>query len=355
VSRDALRRLLSPLWPLYALGADARRRLYDHRLLPVHETGVPVLSVGNLTVGGTGKTPLTRAIVRDLLDRGERPAILLRGYGGRGSTEPVPTWVETPPAGALDVFGDEALGHARALPGVLVRAHPDRVDAARRAVAAGATVLVCDDAFQHRRLARDVDVVCLDWTAPLDDGRLLPAGLLREPVAALGRADVLFWTRVPSSPGIAGEGDRARVRAAAGEIPEVRWAFEPGAIRRAGSREPARVREVVLLSGIGRPEGYLATATAAGLRVADAIAFPDHHRFDAGDLDRAEARRRELGADAILLTEKDEVRIPAGTRNGRLAILELACRPLDPVPDLLELCREARSPRPRPGDREREG
>lgn len=354
MSRDALRRLLSPLWPLYALGADTRRRLYDRGLLPVHRAGVPVIAVGNLTVGGTGKTPLTRALVRDLRARGEHPAILLRGYGALGATDPVPGWTGTPPPGALDVYGDEALGHARALPGVPVHAHPDRVAAAGRAVAAGATMLVCDDAFQHRRLARDVDLVCLDWTAPLGNGRLLPAGPLREPVAALARADVLAWTRVspdrPGDPGGGGAADRARARAAAGGVPEVRWAFEPGGIRRVGSDETTSPRRVVVASGIGNPAGFVATAREAGLEVVDEVAYPDHHRFRPAELEALEARRRELDADAILLTEKDEVRIPEDTRNGRLAVLELACRPLDPIPDLLALARRG-PPDARSGDR----
>jgi tetraacyldisaccharide 4'-kinase len=339
---DALRRLARPLAPLFGMGVALRNRLYDAGVLRVHRVDVPVIAVGNLTVGGTGKTPLTRAIAQDLLTRGESPAILLRGYGARGATCPVPGWTREPPPGALDTFGDEALGHARAVPGATVYAHPDRVASAHRAVRAGATVLVCDDAFQHRRLARDANLLCLDWTSPLGDGRLLPAGLLREPVSSASRATLLCWTRYRSDE-VGDEAARIRIRRIAHGVPEVRWRFLPGALRWAGDQRSASLRRVVVAAGIGRPASFADTCREAGLKVVRVCAFPDHHRFRPHDLERLEAMRVSERAEAVVITEKDEVRIPTGTPKGRMAVLELACRPEDALPDLI-------SPARRPGE-----
>lgn len=178
-SSDLLRGLLTPLSAVYGAAVAARNSYYDRVPSASHTAGIPVISVGNLTVGGTGKTPLTIEIVRRLRAAGRRPAILTRGYGAAGG--------ET---------ADEVLEFEVALPDLPVVVNADRVAgavAARRDH--GADCLVLDDGFQHRRLRRDLDVVLVDALDWCGGGRVLPAGRLREPLSSLGRADWIVITR----------------------------------------------------------------------------------------------------------------------------------------------------------------
>ncbi|MBI4878532.1 MAG: tetraacyldisaccharide 4'-kinase, partial [Planctomycetes bacterium] len=160
----------------YGLAVRLRNRAYDAGLLRARCAAAVVVSVGNLSVGGTGKTPLVAMLARAARAAGRTPAILLRGYrrGARRAAE-----------------SDEAALHARLAQGVLVVADPDRVRGAERALAAGADLLILDDGFQHRRLKRDLDLVLADARDPFAGGRLLPRGLLREPLSSLARAHAL--------------------------------------------------------------------------------------------------------------------------------------------------------------------
>jgi tetraacyldisaccharide 4'-kinase len=322
---------LVPLSPLYRAGVALRNAAYDAGIRQTHRAAVPVLSVGNLTTGGTGKTPITRALASQLTAIGERPAILIRGYRARGDLDPVPPWDAVPPVDGLARFGDEALGHARALPGVWVFAHPDRVTTATRAIARGASVLVLDDGFQHRRLARDGDFVCLDATRPFGTGGLLPGGDLREPPGNLRRADVIFWTRWSSG---------APTRSIEGK-PSVRWSFRPGRFRLAGGGEATPPETALLFAGLGNPAGFSRTAEEGGVRVVGLRAFRDHHPYDAREITGLENERTRLGAAALLTTEKDEIRVlacEAGRElaaRGHLFVLELIVEPVDPIDDLV--------------------
>lgn len=327
---------LRPLSPLYAAAIAARNAAYDRGWRRTLAVDVPVLSVGNLTTGGTGKTPIARALARDASQQGFRPAILLRGYRARGSSEPVPVWRDTLPEDALATWGDEALAHARALGGdAIVYAHPRRTDAAARAIVGGATLLILDDGFQHRSLHRDVDAVCLDWTVPLGRGGLLPAGDLREPPAALERADVLFWTRWREDE--AGAPLRERLRSCARSAVAVRWRHLPGRLRRAGSTEAMSLRRVVAATGVANARSVAETVREAGLELLAHDARRDHAPFEDKGLRTLDERVRAEGADAILVTDKDEPRVLSTDRGvllaraGRVAVLELRCEPMDDV------------------------
>jgi len=328
----AARRVLVPLAPLYGMAVAARNAAFERGLVSVSRVPVPVISIGNLTTGGTGKTPITRAIARELLAQGERPAILLRGYGAAGDPDPVPHWTASPPAGALARYGDEGLGHARALPGIRIHAQADRVASAWKALEAGCTVLILDDGFQHRRLHRDLDAVCLDAARPFGSGGLLPSGDLRERPRALQRADIVFWTRCQPGQGIDARA-RGFVRPGA---EEVRWRFAAGRVRRSGSElggaAPASA-SVLAFAGVGNVAAFARTASETGARVVSCRTFRDHHRYRGEEIATLEQERTRLGADALLTTEKDEVRIlscEAGralAATGRLYVVELTVEP----------------------------
>ncbi len=274
----------------------ARSGLYDAGLLPGRSIPVPVISVGNLTAGGTGKTPLTIAIAARLADQGETVAVLARGYGAARDGE----------------LNEELELVRRRVPRARVYAGSDRVASARRAVAEGATVIVLDDGFQHRRLRRDLDLLVIDATDPWGEGYLLPRGLLREPISAAARAGAIVLSRVEQA--------RTRVEAlkdrlrAVSDAPVATMRFEPTALRAlSGDEVPlAKLRgaNVVLLSAIGNPRAFEETVRSLGATVALAITHPDHHRFTPAEVGVALRAARETGSLAVIATEKDAVKIP---------------------------------------------
>jgi len=311
------RRLLTPLNAIYGAGITARNCLFDRGILEIVRAECPVVSVGNLTVGGTGKTPFTQEVCRRLQRMGARPAILMRGYRARGDVVPVQPWCDAVPEGGLERWGDEALAHARALSDVPVYALPDRRKAARIALDAGATVLVLDDGFQHRRLHRDLDIVCLDSSHPLGRGGLLPGGDLRESPSGLRRADLLVRTRWKPdlSPG---DGEETIQRWAA-NVPQVYCAFEPGELRVAGGSGLGSPQRVVSMAGIVDPNGFAQMLKSVGLEVVESHSFADHHHYSFADMKRLRDALRRSGADAVVTTAKDEGRILATAEGRELA------------------------------------
>ena len=287
---------------LFRTAVAARSGLFSAGLLPQHRVeGLRVLSVGNLTVGGTGKTPAVGWLARQLADRGCRVSILSRGYGRRGSR---PLRVETSHVAAE--VGDEPLLLARALRDVPVYVGADRVALARRAREEGADWALLDDGFQHRRLARDVDLVVVDAASPFGNGRLLPAGPLREPVSSAGRATAV-WLRCEQAD--------APVPAPYAHLPVIRARHVPDAVLDgAGVRCPlerlAGMR-VLAFAGLARPQGFFSSLEALGAEVVEARAFPDHHAFTAGELESLSRAAGRLGALCIT-TAKDAVRLPPG-------------------------------------------
>ena len=281
-----------------------------------------MVSIGNLRVGGSGKTPLVAHIARLLLDRGERPAILSRGYARRVSSDEVTIVSDgTRVLADLDHAGDEPLMLARALTGVPVLVGRDRHRSGRVAEdRLGATLHLLDDGFQHVELERDVDLLAISEDDLTE--RLLPAGRLREPLETAAVADGLLVTA-------SAEGGVARVARALGAhgagvftvsraLGPLRWVVPAG---------PLPVPEagpVVAVSGIARPERFHADLAAAGWRVAATVVFPDHHLFTATDLERVAATARQASASAVLTTEKDAVRLESHPLTGlRVAVVPL--------------------------------
>jgi tetraacyldisaccharide 4'-kinase len=252
--------------------------------------GVPVICIGNLTVGGAGKTPAAMAVAKLLNDAGRRPFMLSRGYGGRLAG---PVRVDPDVHGAAEV-GDEPLLLARVAPTVVAR---DRVAGAAAARAAGADVIVMDDGFQNPSLHKDVSLMVIDGRRGVGNGKVLPAGPLRAPLdAQLARAHALLVVGAPAG--------AAEVLAAARALPIFRGRLEPDA----ASLAVLRPCKVLAFAGIGDPEKFFATLADAGVDVRARQAFPDHHlyrRAEAADL-IARAEREGL---VLVTTEKDLVRL----------------------------------------------
>jgi tetraacyldisaccharide 4'-kinase len=310
------------LWPLgaaWGMGAAARVWAYRHGLLRRTRLRGAVISVGNLAVGGSGKTPVVALVASILQREGRRVAILSRGYGGsfRGTALLVSDGARVGADAAT--AGDEPVMLARSLPGVIV-AVGKRRDEVGRAVEArfGAVVHVLDDGFQHLRLERDLDVLCLR-AADLAD-RPLPAGRLREFPAAAGRAHVLLLAEGGVNPGL-------NPGLPAGGVFTVRRRVVGFGGLDGADRHPPR--RVYLLSGIARPARFAEDASGHGLDVVGHRAFPDHHRFTAADVRAARAEAQALGAEAILTTAKDAVRLPAGEAGLPLVVLRIAAEVAD--------------------------
>lgn len=277
---------LAPAEGLYRIGVGARNRAFEGRLLSVARLPVPVVSVGNLAVGGAGKTPVAAWLAVDLERRGFAPAILHGGYAP-----------------------DEPMLHRLWNPGVAVLAGRDRVSSGRRAIATGATAIVLDDGFQHRRLARDIDLVLVaaeTWPRRL---RLLPRGPWRETPASLARATLIAVTRRTVS-----RADAVEVAGIVGsyapELPApIVVALRPARWARAdGGAAGSPPGEALAVAGVALPELFVANVRQTGVVVDELMAYPDHFRYGPGDAERIE---RAAEGRPIVMTEKDWVKLAA--------------------------------------------
>ena len=293
LQRLGLRALSLP----YGAGARLRNWAFDRGWRRSATAAIPVVSVGNLTAGGTGKTPCVEMIARFCRDLDRRVAILSRGYGAAAG------------------MNDEALVLEQSLPDVPHLQGADRALLARIAAEElESEILILDDGFQHRRLGRDLDLVLIDATNPWGHGYLLPRGLLREPIGGLKRAHVVMLTRCDLVPAEALAAIRQRVQAVAPRVAMVETIHEPAAWRNAAGLEQAveslRGRPVAAFCGIGNPDGFRRTLERLGVNVAAWRTFADHHPYSREDIDelRRWARQQPTGA-ALVTTQKDLVKI----------------------------------------------
>lgn len=270
---------------LYRVGIGMRNAAYDAGMLRISRAALPVISVGNIVAGGAGKTPFVRWLVNELTERGRRVAILHGGYGS-----------------------DEPELHRKWQPRALVIEERDRVRAARFAHTKGADVVVLDDAFQHRRLARDLDIVLV----PLEtsDRRMLPRGPLREPSSALARAGVIVVTR---KTGGAAEAQKLAAQLAS------QYGKPVATIALLPKELPPVSGPVAVVAAIARPDLLLAQLRTLNVNVARMLAYPDHHEYTMGD---AEHIRRAIGALPIVTTEKDVEKLKQILPAARLFVLE---------------------------------
>lgn len=300
------RLLRAGLWVLshlYSLGVLARNFAFDRGVLPVHCVGVPVISVGNLTTGGTGKTPLVAFLADELQCRGWRPAILSRGYG---ATDGGPN--------------DERLVLERLCPTVPQAQGRDRVALSRDLIAREeCDLILLDDGFQHRRLARDVDLVLIDALQPWGYGHLLPRGLMREPLAALKRASLILLTRA----NLAAPADLERLHAQLSRlcpaVPRLEIAFEFSGLQTlTGERLPLdrlHGQSTALFCGIGNPVAFIEQVRSLA-SVAATWTWPDHHRYTGPELAVLGEWSGHTGAPWTVTTLKDLVKISASDWTG---------------------------------------
>jgi tetraacyldisaccharide 4'-kinase len=289
---------------LYAHLTRARRRFYAARPERRRRLARPVISVGNLSVGGSGKTPIVELLARMLHAAGRRPAVLTRGYGREDVTDGALVVSDGRRVCAeLATAGDEPLMLARNLPGVVVIVSPDRYLGGRLAERRfGCDVHVLDDGFQHLQLARDIDLL-LAGDEEIDRPSVLPRGRLREPLDAARYADALLWT---------GPARRARTgaeRLGLGVAFDVRRA--PGSLHGApfGDVRPSAGARIIAVAAIARPRPFIDGLRAAAFDVAAEMTWPDHHRFTRGDLERVRTAVVHHGASGVVTTEKDMVRL----------------------------------------------
>ena len=296
----------------YLVGLRAHRFLYDAGLVRTGRLPCPVVSIGNVTVGGSGKTPLVERAVAALAELGATPAVVSRGYGRRSRGVQV---VADRAAVRLDPMtaGDEPVLLATRLPGVPVVVGENRFEAGRVAVERlGASVVVLDDGFQNRTVAKDLEVVVVNGQAPWGNGRIFPRGPLREPLAALRRADLVVVTNPRGAETPAEVAGALRRHGAAAPITVAR--YEAVEARRPADARGAppgtlRGRRLWAFAGLGSPAGFFATAAELGVDVAGTTSYPDHHWYAPDALGALVRRARAAGAEGLLTTEKDWMRL----------------------------------------------
>jgi tetraacyldisaccharide 4'-kinase len=320
----------SPWQLLYGGAHVLRRRWYRTRSRRLPR---PVVSVGNLHWGGSGKTPLVAAIaahLRDALEpRGSTVCILSRGYASRGRGVRVVSAGEGPLLGPL-VAGDEPVLLAGMLPGVPVVVAPDRYEAglhALRRLTPAPGIFLLDDAFSHLALHRDLDLLAFPAADPFGGGRLLPSGCLREPLRAASRASAAILTGVPRETlEGAGEALAAALRPYGFAGPGFASSTRPGTPRLPGGVPLPVGSRVLLVAAIARPERVAETARGLGFEIASELRFPDHHRYPAASLERIDAAFRASGAAAVVATSKDAVKL-RGRLRAPLAELPVRAEP----------------------------
>ncbi|MDR0870562.1 MAG: tetraacyldisaccharide 4'-kinase [Planctomycetaceae bacterium] len=281
----------------YAAFAAFRNFLYDNGIKKQYRSALPVISVGNLTLGGTGKTPLVAYLAELVQFYGKRPGIISRGYKK-----------------SSDDGNDEFQELALRLDGVPHIQNPNRLAAAEELTRQNnADVLILDDAFQHRRIARNVDIVLLDASEPFGLEHLFPRGTLREPLSGLRRADAVVLSRADFIDGKERERIKRRVMSIA---PNVVWSeavhqpeFLFSALQHKSPLQTIHGKRALAFCGIGNPQAFVRTLKSCGVSVADLVPFPDHYRYTNTDLDRLAERVQRCSPDVVLCTMKDIVKI----------------------------------------------
>jgi len=315
--------VLKGLSVVFSAVVGLRYLLYRTGIMRRYPLGIQVISIGNVTAGGTGKTPVTEIFARTLAAEGRRVAILSRGYRRKEA----PWWqrlftqvVEKPLVVSdgkhvlLDsaTGGDEPYMLASNLPGVAVVVDRNRVKAGRYAIKRlGCDTIILDDGFQYQKLKHSIEVVLVDATNPFGNGNMLPRGVLREPARNLKRADIIFLTKC--------RGDVSAVKAEIRRYNDTAEIVEcnhtPRVLKDVWSREEypldwLKGKTVCTLSGIASPKGFENSLRHLGSKVVWCERYADHHRYDASEVLYALNRTADMGADALVTTEKDAVRFP---------------------------------------------
>lgn len=310
--------ILSPAGWLYGRIADLRNLLFDKDIFKSYSLEARTISIGNITAGGTGKTPLVAYVASLLAENGERVCILTRGYGREGPRQRV--LVSDLESVLVDAKtgGDEPVELAVSLLGkAVVVADTDRISAARWAKDKfGVTAFVLDDAFQHRRAKRDVDIVCVDATDPFGNGEILPAGKLRERLSNLHRADAIVITRANLAENISkmrvavsAFAPKAQLFEASNKIVEMIELSEFHGKTPIGSTSASLEAKFLAFCGIGNPSNFFKQLSFEGFDLAAKRSFRDHHYYRNEEIADLESLARENGSEALLTTGKDAVKL----------------------------------------------
>ncbi|MBI2191032.1 MAG: tetraacyldisaccharide 4'-kinase [Planctomycetes bacterium] len=302
---------LSGLSWCYRVGVGIRNALYDGKWFRTHLVDAAVISVGNLTAGGTGKTPMVEWIARWIRKRGYRVAVLSRGYGQRPSPSPAGELSGLPPG-----IHDEGLLLQANLDGVHLILGPDRLRGARTAMERLQPPPECfllDDGFQHRRLHRDLDILLIDALNPFGYGHLLPRGLLREPVQGMRRADLIVLTRADQAGPAALDALHERIGRLAPRTPILTSAHRVKEVLQCPDLSPVgmgwlKQKRVLAFCALGNPEGFRRAVQDLNVILVGFCEYPDHHWYTGDDLLALVSEARRLGADALLTTQKDAVK-----------------------------------------------
>jgi len=331
---------------LYGTGSALRNFMYDKNVLKAKSIPCRVVCIGNLTVGGTGKTPVVIMTARMLREAGCPVAVVSRGYRGTGKGPLVVSDGSDVCVSPVE-SGDEPHIIARELPGVPVVVGKNRYEAARLACERfHPWVVVLDDAFQHRKLARNVDIVTIDCDNPYGNEHLLPRGVLRESPYSLRRAGAVVVTRCR------GDVDRKRLERMIRYYDRrvrIFWSGHfPVGLRRPGGTERSapetlKGRKVAALSNIAVPGSFHRMLEDCGADLVHRRVFPDHHRYSGGELEAVEREAREAGADLLVMTAKDERNLPGGYDVGTMdkLVLDIETRLLGDHDEYLNLIKPA--------------
>jgi tetraacyldisaccharide 4'-kinase len=284
------RAVFRPVSVLYRFAVQSRNCLYDTGSLRTHKISVPVISVGNITAGGTGKTPLVIWLAKYISPK-KKCAIITRGYKAARDSVDEPSLL------------------ARSVSDTPVVVNPDRVAGARLAVNNGAEVLILDDAFQHRRLARDIDIVTVDATCPFGYGKVLPAGLLREPLGCLARADAVIITRADQVDKQRIDEIETTIKAFNSSLAVATAVHKPLTLTdgRGVELEPAYIKgkKVFAFCGIGNPDAFVTTLKSLGAAITGSSFYDDHYHYSKADIEQLAANAEATEAELAITTEKD--------------------------------------------------
>jgi tetraacyldisaccharide 4'-kinase len=296
---------------LYGLAIGVRNAWYDGIKSRARRVSAPVISIGNITTGGTGKTPTAAHIAHLLAAKGRRVAILLRGY--KGGELQFDDDQRDEAARQWQAHSDEAMVLRRRCPRAEVILNPDRLAGAREAIEKRCDAIVLDDGFQHRRIARDLNIALIDGTSPFGYGRLLPSGLLREPVGSLRRADLIVLTRSDEIEEGAKAGLVKRLSEYSGGKPIVEACHRAAGFSdlKGGGVNVADTSgmQAVIFAGIGNFAGFKRLVERLGVHVLAAYEFPDHHAYTPDEIDGIVDAAATVEANVILTTEKDAVKL----------------------------------------------
>lgn len=289
----------------YSIAVKTRNRMFDSGLKKINRLDIPVVSVGNLTLGGTGKSPMVAFLASRLIREGKKPGLLSRGYAQGEENRP----------------NDEAMELAWRLPDTPHEQDPDRFAGGKRLleIRPDLDIAILDDGFQHRRLHRDLNIVLLDASEPFGYDRIFPRGLLREPVGSLKRADIVILSRAD----LVREVERKRIREIVRKYaPDALWGeliHKPGRLvsfngeefhaHTSESLDRCRNHAAVAFCGIGNPEGFRTTLKSIGVNLLDLLDFPDHNNYADEDYERIERSVRRNAPETIFCTMKDLVKI----------------------------------------------